>query len=307
MRYFLAIDGGGSKTQALCADENGQVVGEGISGPTSLAVTNAGAAGFNLREALRQATEKIPPNSEFATAAMGLAGMDVRAEEDLANATFASVFVPYRLKKMILVNDIVIALMSGTDSPNALALISGTGSNCYGRNQQNEMAKSSGMDWLLTDQGSGYAIGRAALRQAVKSYDGRAPKNLLEQFICEHFRITTIGELKSKVYHPLLTKTEVAELCQVCLRAFDQGDHTAVAIFDYAVSELVLMASAVVERLKLTQTPTDCVLAGSVTKIAYIQDNLKRQLVQKYPQLNIVVPTQAPVLGALKLAMQTPT
>lgn len=306
MRYFLAIDGGGSKTQALCADETGQIVGEGISGPTSLAVTNAGAAGFNLREALRQATEKIPPNSEFMTAAMGLAGMDVKTEEDLANSTFASVLVPYRLKKMVLVNDIVIALMSGTDAPNALALISGTGSNCYGRNQQSEMAKSSGMDWLLTDQGSGYAIGRATLRSAVKSYDGRAPKNLIEQFVCEHFRITTIGELKSKVYHPLLTKTEVAELTQVCLRAFDQGDHAAVAIFDYAVSELTLMASAVIDRLKLGQVPADCVLAGSVTKIAYVQNNLKQQLVQKYPQLNMVVPTQAPVFGALKLAMQTP-
>lgn len=304
MNYFLAVDGGGTKTQVLCADENGQIVGEGISGPTSLAVTNAGAASFNLREALRQATEKIPANAQFLSAAMGLAGMDVESEQITAQNTLGPIFEPFKLQKLVLVNDIVIALAGGTDSPDALALIAGTGSNCYGRSQDGLTAKTSGMDYLLTDQGSGYAIGRAVLRAAVKSFDGRTKKSLLEPFVCEHFRITTIAELKPKVYAPLLNKTEVAELAQVCLRAFDQGDEIAKSIFDYAINELALMASTVIDRLRLKEIPTDCVLAGSVTKIAYLQEGLKKKLTESCPQINVIVPIQSPVYGALKLAMK---
>lgn len=304
MNYYLAIDGGGTKTQVLCADEAGQVVGEGISGPTSLAVINPGAASFNLREALRQATEKITGDAGFVIATMGLAGMDVESESQLARSIFGPVFEPYRVQKLVLVNDIVIALAGGSNSTNALALISGTGSNCYGRNQEGLSTKTGGMDFLLTDQGSGYAIGRAVLRQAVKSYDGRISKNLLEPFVCEHFRITSIAELKPRVYSPVLTKTEVAELAQVCLRAFDQGDAAARGIFDYAVTELFMMAKAVMDKLQLVQRPADCVLAGSVTKISYVQDQLRQKLLATAPQLNVVVPTEAPVHGALKLALQ---
>lgn len=304
MNYYLAIDGGGTKTQVICADETGAVVGEGISGPTSLAVINPGAASFNLREALRQATERITADAQFPIAVMGLAGMDVEPEEALARSIFAPIFEPYRVQKLQIVNDIVIALAGGSDSPNALALISGTGSNCYGRNQAGQWAKTSGMDFLLTDQGSGYAIGRAVLRQAVKSYDGRVSKNLLEPFVCEHFRISSIAELKTKVYAPLLTKTEIAEMAQVCLRAFDQGDPAAKDIFDYAINELAMMATTVISKLELQNLPADCVLAGSVTKIAYIQNNLTQKLQAHAPQLQVVVPSQAPVHGALKLAQR---
>lgn len=305
MNYYLAIDGGGTKTQVLCADETGQIAGEGISGPTSLAVINPGAASFNLREALRQATERIPSSAQFVTAAMGLAGMDVESEEALARTTFGPIFEPYRVQYLNLVNDIVIALVGGTNAANALALISGTGSNCYGRNQEGLTAKTSGMDFLLTDQGSGYSIGLSVLRQAVKSFDGRMKKNMLEPFVCEHFRITTIAELKPKTYSPLLTKTEVAELAQVCLRAFDQGDQAAKGIFDNAVDELALMATTVIDKLHLKETPTECVLAGSVTKIGYVQQGLMQKLVADCPQIKVIVPTESPVYGALKMAMKT--
>jgi N-acetylglucosamine kinase-like BadF-type ATPase len=304
MAYFLAIDGGGSKTQVICTDESGQVVGEGFSGPTSLAVTNAGAASFNLKEAIRQAVEKLPPEVAIEKVAMGLAGMDTPEEALLAKNTFTPWFEPFHIKEFILVNDIEIALEGGTSAQDAVALISGTGSNCYGRNQAGQVAKAGGMDWLLADQGSGYSIGRAVLRMAVKSYDGRMRKTQLEQFICEHFHITNISELKAKVYNPPLTKTEVAELAQLCLRGFDQGDEVAKGIFDHAISELVIMSESVLSRLNLQAVPVDFVLAGSITKISYIQTQLITELKKMCPQINMIVPTAAPVFGALKLVMK---
>lgn len=304
MPYFLAVDGGGTKTHALCADETGQVVGEGFSGPTSLTATTIGAASFNLREAIRQATEPLPEGSQFNSLVMGLAGMDTSIEEETARDTFTKVLSDRLVDTFVLVNDSIVALESGTDATNAVVIIAGTGSNCFGRNSQGETARSSGMDYILTDQGSGYAIGRAALRRAVKSFDGRGPKTMLEQFVCQHFRIESIAQLKTKVHSPLLSKTEIAELSQLCLMAFDQGDAVAKEIFDHNINQQLEMVEAVIRRLKLEAVPTDCVLVGSITKIAYVQTNLTAKLKEKYPQLSVVIPSQAPVYGALKMALK---
>lgn len=303
-RYLLAVDGGGTKTHVLCTKEDGTQVGEGFSGPTSLAATTPGAASFNLREGVRQATQGLPPNSSIALLAMGLAGMDTQLEEQNARTIFTQVLEDYHIVRMELVNDCQIALLNGTEADNAIVLISGTGSNCFGRNTEGKTAKSGGLDYLLTDQGSGYAIGRAVLRAAVKSFDGRLPATELVQYVCEHFHIASIADLKDKVHNPLLTKTEIAELSQLCLRAYDQGDEVAQSIFAHTIEELMEMMKAVLTHLNLLDKPVDCVLAGSITKISLVHDQLKMLLEQQNPQIKVLVPTQAPVHGAVRLAQK---
>jgi N-acetylglucosamine kinase-like BadF-type ATPase len=304
MQYLLAADGGGTKTHVICADETGATVGEGFSGPTSLASVTPGAASFNLREAVRQSVQNLPAGSLISLLMMGLAGMDTQAEAETARTVFTQVLQDFPIQRLDLVNDTEIALATGTQAADAVVLISGTGSNCFGRNAAGTTAKSGGLDYLLTDQGSGYAIGRSVLRAAVKSYDGRSARTELEQYVCEHFRIASVAELKDKVHSPLLTKTEIAELSQVCLRAFDQGDEVAKQIFDQAIAELGLMARAVLQRLDLLGKPVECVMAGSITKLAYIQTGIQQQLTQLSPAAKIVIPTQAPVHGAVMMGLQ---
>ncbi|HYD35626.1 MAG TPA: BadF/BadG/BcrA/BcrD ATPase family protein [Vitreimonas sp.] len=304
MKYVLAVDGGGTKTHVLCADETGQVIGEGYAGPTNMTAITPGAASFNLREGVRQATEKLEPGFVIQNMVMGLAGADSVEEEQNARQVFLQVLQDYTIENLTLVNDTVIALANGSEATDALILVAGTGSNCFGHNSEGKTAKAGGMDYILADQGSGYSIGRAVLRKAVKSFDGRGPHTELEQFVCEHFKISSIAELKPKVHNPLLTKTEIAELAQVCLRAFDQGDATAKDIFDHNLDELYTMATAVINRLGLKDKKVDLVLAGSITKIAYIQNNLTKRLQEYCPALNVIVPTTAPVHGALKMALK---
>ncbi len=304
VEYFLAVDGGGTKTHVLCADPSGTVLGEGMSGPTSLAATSVGAASFNLLEAVRQATQTLPEPKQCKALVMGLAGLDTDAEALQANTVFKQSLAHLNIQNWSLVNDSLIALESGTSNPDAVVLISGTGSNCFGRNSQGQTAKAGGMDYLLTDQGSGYAIGRAVLRESVKSFDGRGRKTELEQYVCEHFHIASIAELKNKVSNPALTKTEVAELAQQCLRALDQGDAVAAAIFDHVVSDLSTMINAVLKRLSLLDKPVDVVLAGSITKISVVKEKLVSACLILNPQIKMVFPTKAPVHGALDLVLR---
>ncbi|PIR59157.1 MAG: hypothetical protein COU69_02105 [Candidatus Pacebacteria bacterium CG10_big_fil_rev_8_21_14_0_10_56_10] len=305
---YLAVDGGGTKTKVLLVDAQGQTVGEGLSGPTSLTATSIGAASFNLNEAIRQAIERQPESGwRIRHAVMGLAGIDVPAEKQQAYKVFAEVTGRYPIDTFTLVNDIVIALESGTDSPNAVALISGTGSNCFGRNDQGQTAKTSGMGYILSDQGSGYAIGLAVLQNVVKSFDGRGESTILERLTLEHFRVQQVEDLKTAVYNPVLTKTEIAALSKLCEQAFEAKDEVASAIFDEAIDELFLLVSTVVTRLGITGKHVECVLAGSITDIEYIQDRLRQKLKTVCPQIRLVVPEHQPVHGGVKLALAAPT
>lgn len=305
MKYVLAVDGGGTKTQVLCADEQGQVVGEGFSGPTSLTATSVGAASFNLREAIRQAMEKIGEQAEVACMVMGLAGMDTPPEEANALKVFQEEGLKdLKIDKFVLVNDSLIGLESGTDKPNAVVLISGTGSNCVGRNQEGQTAKTSGMDYMLTDQGSGYEIGLAVLKETVKSFDGRGPKTGLEKLVCDYFHIQSVNELKAPTYNPALTKPEVADLARLCIQAFDSGDQVAKKILDTAVDELSLMVKTVMQKLAIVERDVDIVLAGSITKVQYIQTGIQTHAVEICPNSHLVIPTQEPVFGALKMALK---
>lgn len=303
MKYVLAIDGGGTKTKVICADESGQILGEGQSGPTSLTATSVGAASLNLREGIRQAVEKLPAGFQISNLVMGLAGMDTPQEEEQSRQVFSQVLAYWQIADFNLVNDIAIALASGSDNPNAVALISGTGSNCFGRNDHGETAKTGGYDFLLTDQGSGYEIGRSVLRAAVKSFDGRGPDTRLEQLVCDHFRIASIAELKSHVYNPPLAKSEVATLAPLCLKATQAGDEIADNILHQAADELALMATTVIKKLQLQEVELDLVMAGSILGVESIRLTVEGEVKLVAPKVIVQQLITDPVMGALKMAL----
>lgn len=302
-KLFIGIDGGGTKTDVISTDEQLHEYGHGSSGPTNLTSTTVGAASFNLKEAVRQALENAPAEREIVAAVMGLAGMDTDREYEVALKTFMDILRPFGIENFTLVNDSMIALANGTDNPNAVILISGTGSICVGRNSLGKVTKTGGMDYLLTDQGAGYDIGRHVLREAVKSYDGRRPKTILEELVCTHFSISDIGHLKTEVYNPPLSKIEVAELSQLCSKAYETGDEAAKEIFEWIEDELVLNVKTVLRKLELEHSTTDVVFSGSVLKIDHVQAAVKKRLINEFPELSFVVPEKSPVYGALKMAI----
>jgi len=77
VRAVLGVDGGGSKTHALVADERGEVLGFASSGRSNWEDTGLEAAGAALAEAIggALAAAQVPPGA-LAASAFGLAGLD---------------------------------------------------------------------------------------------------------------------------------------------------------------------------------------------------------------------------------------
>ncbi len=303
MGYFLGIDGGGSKTAVWCANERGHVLGKGVAGPTNLTTTDTQLACQNLAIALDQALGGVA-RSSFTSVVMGLAGADTSSEIAQARKIFQPVFTTRGVQDFKLVNDAVIALKSGSDAPNALVAIAGTGSNCFGRNNMGETAKASGLDYWLSDEGSGYMIGLQALRAVVRASDGRGQATALTESVLNHFKLASVSALKEIVYAPGFSKKEMAALTMVVVQAAEAGDSAAFQILTEAINEIQTMMRSVIHKLGLEQTEFDAVVVGSVMTVSIVKERLRAWFAIHYPQARLLYPKQPPVYGALQLAYQ---
>src|SRR6185437_6227673 len=81
-----------------------------------------------------------------------------------------------------------------------VALIAGTGSIAVGRNAAGVAARVGGWGHLLGEEGSGYAIGSAALNAAVRAADGRGEPTSLLQRILATWGLSAAPELIPYVY-----------------------------------------------------------------------------------------------------------
>jgi len=187
--FLIGVDGGGSKTVALLSDSDGRLLGLGTGGPSNYHVTGMQAAGAALTQSVRAAFANagLEPCSPRAIC-LGLSGVDRPADQAEIQA-WLDAEMPGT--QAVIVNDAELVLAAGTPAGWGVALICGTGSIAYGRTQEGRTARAGGWGYLLGDEGSGYAIGLAALRAVVRASDGRAPHTRLTHSILEYWSLAT--------------------------------------------------------------------------------------------------------------------
>jgi N-acetylglucosamine kinase-like BadF-type ATPase len=299
-RYLMGVDGGGSKTMAMLADETGLVLGRGTAGASNFQVIGHQAAQAAIQAAMSAAWTNAglapQPLSGFG---VGLAGVDRPGERTLFQQ-WATETHPQA--QVVIANDAELVLAAGTPAGWGLALICGTGSIVYGCSPTGQLARADGWGHLLGDEGSGYAIGLAALRAVMRAYDGRGPATALSEAILASWALATATDLVARVYQELQGKQEIAALAATVEAVAGGGDPVAQQILASAGRELALAAQAVAQRLELVD-PIPCALAGGVIVTGCL---VRQQFESAVARLGLtlwpmtLVPE--PALGAIRLA-----
>src|SRR5438093_1490445 len=75
-----------------------------------------------------------------------------------------------------------------------------------------EAARAGGWGYVVGDEGSGYFIGRHALRAVVRHADGRGRETSLTPRLLGHFGLTSAAELIRRVYHEELAPGAIGAL-----------------------------------------------------------------------------------------------
>jgi N-acetylglucosamine kinase-like BadF-type ATPase len=232
---------------------------------------------------------------------LGIAGVD--RPDDAAVVRGVMSRIGYKAR-ILVVNDALIALQAGIGAAAGIVIVAGTGSIAYGCDRHGNAARAGGWGYVLGDEGSGYWMGRLALRAIVREVDGRSPATSLTPRMLAHFGVARPEELLQTVYHQDFKPAAVAALAPYVQAARDEGDAVATAILDRGAKELAAAAASVTSQLELNSEEFTFVLAGGMFKVVpWLREEVTRLLVAIAPQSRTVLLEVEPAFGAVRLAL----
>lgn len=260
-RLILGIDGGGSNTRALLAGPDGAVLGRGFAPSSNFQSVGFPAAAAAIQQAIVEAfgAAGVALSLPVAALCLGLAGVGRPADRARMEAWAGSQRIAERC---IVVTDAEPVLAAGTPAGWGVALISGTGSVCFGRAPQGDTLQVGGWGYLLGDEGSGYDLAVRALRLATRTADGRADAHALLAAILSHLSLEQPEALVRRVYGGDTSPAAIAALAQPVVALAEAGDTHALALLAEGAGQLALMAKAAAHKLELAAAPL--ALAGGL-------------------------------------------
>jgi N-acetylglucosamine kinase-like BadF-type ATPase len=307
VRVVVGVDGGGTKTHAVLADDGGAFLGVGLSGPSNWEDVGLGGAGAAFRVAVGEALSAAgATREEVAHAVFGLAGVDWPS--DVERLAFAIDPLGLAGGRAIL-NDSEIVLRAGTDSASAVAVVAGGGSVVSGRNARGETFRTLGLGRLFGDFSSATDVSEEAVRAVARAYTGRGPSTALSELLCERFGRATPADLLEHLSRRELhgrIENEVDNVSPLVIRAASEGDGVARDILDRVGRELGADVVLVAVRLGMLPEPFAVVLAGGFVSAAgaFVTRPLEQVVRLETSDVTFVHLEDPPVVGAVLLALE---
>ena len=289
---IAGIDGGGTHTRLELRDDENRLLSRTEFGPFNL---NAiGEAAF--RRLLRRVFAACGDMADCARLCVGGAGISNPAVGDILGQELERAGFSGMWK---LCGDQEIALRGAMDGPG-IAVIAGTGSICFGKNQAGQTARSGGFGHLIDDGGSGYALGRDVLSAAVQALDGRCPDTAILERVYHRLGREDPGAIVSFVYDETTDKAAIARFSSIALALAEEGNPTAQAILNQGAGELYALAAAVQRRLGLEGRPI-ALLGGLLSG----ENPYRRAVARKLAGLGTVIyPAHDALWGAAQMAWE---
>lgn len=297
--YVLGIDGGGTRTTGIVADEIGNVYMHAVTGrsnPNTLLQAEFEEVICGLAKELKRQNEAVFNQLSvcFAgIAGVGESGRDAEVAALLARELPAGTTVTVR-------NDAFNALYSGTLGGPGIVQIAGTGAVTLGINAKGEIARSGGWGYLFDDEGSGFYLGNEALKAVFRSFDNRGPATSLTDRIKEYFAVQNVPDIIGQVYGKEHPRSVVAPLARLVLQEAQADDDVAKWIVESACEEMMHSIEACHHRLFDKNDPTAIVLSGGVfTDFELFAGRFRELSRQSIPKAIFQSPQVPPVGGAV--------
>ncbi|HEX3618669.1 MAG TPA: BadF/BadG/BcrA/BcrD ATPase family protein [Solirubrobacteraceae bacterium] len=323
-RVVLAIDGGNIKTDVALVAGDGRLLSlirGGTSSPHALGfpqsvdllsslVAGAHAAatsGRDGREASdgvtgQQAGDTGPAHGRIADIArVLLAGADLPEEvEDLQQALGRLEWAP----QLIVENDTLALLRTGTDRGWGVAVVCGGGINAVGIAPDGRAARFPALGAITGDWGGGHDVGVAGLSAASRSADGRGPVTTLEHAVPEHFGLSTPFEVARAVHFREISLEELAQLSPVVYGQADV-DQTARKIVERVADEVAAFARAALTRLDLCDAGADVVIGGGLMRAAppWMLERIEQLVTATSANATLILAHEGPIVGATILGL----
>jgi glucosamine kinase len=259
--YFIGIDGGGTRTTAVVTDERGTELARVEGEPGLIDVLEPDAHAHALADLATQALAEARVTELATLLCCGLAGAGreharIRVEQALSSLRIAG--------QVCVVPDFEAAMQDAFGSGPGILIIAGTGSAAWGRAPDGRCVRAGGWGHVLGDEGSGFALGRAALTLAMHEFDGRGENAGFMAAVLSHTQVATEEGLVR--WAASASKGDIAALAPIVFAAAEKGSLSAFDVIEDAAAEIAMHAAALYDRLGPWDTPPAVALAGGLVE-----------------------------------------
>ncbi len=243
--YFLGFDGGGTKTECVLANGEGEILVRVTAGPSNPLRTGYMRAWFSLSEAADMvlARQKIKARDIRGVCA-GLGGAGRAGVAKRITTFFERSFPNAQIR---VTTDLEIALEAAFGAGEGIILLAGTGSAAFGRDANGRTARAGGRGPWFSDEGSAFDIGRRAFAAVTRAEEHRAPETALSRRLFPWHQAQNWDSLLERV-----TKNPddvFPQTFPLVAQLADKGDAVCCEILSAAASSLAELAGCVLNDL----------------------------------------------------------
>lgn len=302
-KYYIGIDGGGSKTKFLCFNRDGLECGTATTIGTYCAQDGIDAVLSRLEDGISKC---LPEETSDVLIGFGMPAYGENRELDtLAVQRIRETFSPMQI---YIDNDSAIGWAGSLAMKPGISVVAGTGSIAYGRDATGKTERCGGWHEFFSDEGSGYWLGKQLLQLFSQQSDGRLPKTTLYDLVHSKLALQDDFDIISLVNQRYArSRKDTAALQKLLLEAARLGDPYALACYDRASEELSKLIVTVLKQLDFP--------VGEKVAVSYqgglfsIPDLIRNPVAQKvraaaFPrEIDFHPPKLDPCRGAVLLAV----
>lgn len=288
---IIGLDIGGTKTRGVRFND-GTVVADESAGSSNVQNVSREEASLNLADLFARIG-----GGEVAQVYAGSGGIDT---DDDAAALAALIEPHVPGAKVTVVHDSRLLLAAGGAS-TGVAVIAGTGSAAWGRNADGHEARAGGWGYLLGDEGSGYWLGREAVRHSLRRMNQELPADQLTDALLAACGVDHPNRLIALFHSPETGRRFWAQHARLVVDAAAAGHMASQELLDQAGKDLAGLAAQALRTLGIDGP----VILGSGLgmNVVPLQDAFRSYLADA-GVTDVRILDQDPVFGVLKLVSE---
>ena len=301
MAIYITLDAGGTKCNGILFDSDMNILGRGLSGGVNLSQTSPEDSRANMVDCIEQMFKTYRPERVDKIFLSFVGPVNVLYEE-LEKRT--------ELGERLLLGEPLAGLYAGGIRDEGMLAIAGTGSDVFyiTKQHQHERRQTVGAYGpLVGDQGSGVWIGQRAIREAVKGYEGWAPKTILLDLIMEAWGIDNVWGIVEKVHGSVAPFRTIGSVAPIVGQAARMGDEVALSIIRGAGEEMAAQAICLIERCNIPSEHRFMVACGGAWKAHPLMfDTFRARIRDRFPDVEVAKPIFEHVMcGPVKIMLDS--
>lgn len=299
--HFLGIDVGGTKTHALITDQYGQALGFGRSGPGNPDTHGHDGLLAVMQTAMQKALQMAGICKEqIAGAGFGIGGFDWPSQRPLMLETIRALALDCPVEP---VNDAIVGLLAGASQGWGIAVIAGTGCNCWGLDRQRRTGQVTGLGMWMDEAAGASELVLRAIQVISRAWSLRGPQTALVEAFVRHTGASDALDLLEGL--GMQRYQLVPADAPLVFDVARQGDQMALELVRWAGRSLGDLAVGVIRQLGFENESFEVVQSGSFYRGSpLVSEELQKTVHQVAPGARFVRLKAPPVIGGVILGMQ---